>query len=549
MTRVGALAGLWLASTAALGQNAAPGNDTIRKEELSADLHFLASDEMRGRLTDTREYALAASWIEARFKRLGLKGVGEETSFSHRYSLTWSTLGKENRLTLSNGSVRTQAQVLDDFMPLFFSPSAQSRGRVMFCGYGIQAPDLRWDDLRGDLRGAIVLVLDGEPGADDPKSLFDGSVNSVHSDALRKALNAQARGAAGLLVVSGRGPRSGINRFAADARAYWPPKPPHLKRYALTASASKLRIPVASVSQPLAQQMLGSRTLADLVRESEKPGGFTAVELPGVDLDLALEVDRHVIEDRSVMAMLEGSDPQLKDEAVLIGAHYDHNGTDGNQIYAGADDNGSGTVALIEIAEAFVRAAAGGQGPKRSVLFVSWGSEERCCGPLLGAWAWAENPPWPLEKTVAMLNMDMIGRSEEVPEGGGGRFRGLAVQTAASNANAVNIIGTSFSPDMRTAVTAANRNFDLQLRFRYDNNPSNLLRRSDHWVFLNHGIPALWFHTGLHPDYHTIYDRPEKIDYPKMERIARLVHQLGWDLAQGGQRPAILKPRPIPEPD
>jgi Zn-dependent M28 family amino/carboxypeptidase len=148
-----------------------------------------------------------------------------------------------------------------------------------------------------------------------------------------------------------------------------------------------------------------------------------------------------------------------------------------------------------------------------------------------------------------MLNMDMIGRSEEVPEGGGARFRGLAVQTAASNANAVNIIGTSFSPDMRTAVTAANRNFDLQLRFRYDNNPSNLLRRSDHWVFLNHGIPGLWFHTGLHPDYHTIYDRPEKIDYPKMERIARLVHQLSWNLSQDGKRPGILKPRPIPEPD
>ena len=549
MRRAGVLAGLLLAAMAAVGQSRAPGNDTIRKEDLSADLHFLASDEMRGRLTDTPEYSLAASWIEARFKRLGLKGVGEENSFTHRYSLTWSTLGKENRLTLLSGAVRTQVQVLDDFMPLFFSPSSQSRGRVMFSGYGIQAPDLRWDDLRGDVRGAIVLVLEGEPGADDPKSIFDGSVNSVHSDTLRKALNAQARGAVGLLVVSGRASRSGVNRFGADARGYWPPQPPHLKRYALTTWASKLRIPVASVSQALAQQMLGSRTLADLVREAEKPGGFAAITLPDVELDLALAVDRHVIEDRSVVALLEGSDPQLKSEAVLVGAHYDHNGTDGSQIYAGADDNGSGTVALIEIAEAFTQAAAAGQRPKRSVLFVSWGSEERCCGPLLGAWAWADNPPWPLEKTVAMLNMDMIGRSEEVPEGGGGRFRGLAVQTGASNANAVNLIGTSFSPDMRAAVTAANRNFDLQLRFRYDNNPSNLLRRSDHWVFLNHGVPALWFHTGLHPDYHTIYDRPETIDYPKMERIARLVHQLSWDLAQGGQRPAILKPRPIPNPD
>jgi hypothetical protein len=490
MKRTGIAAGLLLLAPAA-AQQRAPGNDTIRKEELSADLHFLASDEMRGRLTDTRENLLSALWIESRFRRLGLKEVGAEPSFVHRYSLTWSTLGKDNRLTLTGGGVKTQGRVLDDFMPLFFSPSAGSRGRVVFAGYGIQAPDRGWDDLRGDLRGAIVLMLEGEPGADDPKSVFDGVVSSIHSDALRKSLNAQAVGASGVLFVNGRAARSGVNRFPSEARAYWPSKPPHLKRYALTTWAGKLRIPVASVSQALAQQMLGARALADLVRESEKPGGIAAAAQAEVELELALDVNRHVVEDRSPMAMLEGSDAALKQEAVIIGAHYDHNGADGDQVYPGADDNGSGTVALMEIAEAFAQAAAAGQRPKRSVLFVSWGSEERCCGPLLGAWAWVDNPPWPMEKTAAMLNMDMIGRSEEVPAGGGGRFRGLAPQSAASNAGAVNIIGTSFSPDLRAAVIAANRSFDLQLRFRYDNNPSNLLRRSDQWVFLNHGIPAL----------------------------------------------------------
>jgi hypothetical protein len=532
-----------------MAQTRAPGNDSIRKDELSADLHFLASEEMRGRLTDTPENLLSALWIESRFQRMGLKAVGAEPSFAHRYSLTWSTLGKDNRLEIANNGVLTRARVLDDFMPQFFSPSAQSKARVLFAGYGIQAPELQWDDLRGDIRGAILLMLDGEPGPDDPKSPFDGVVTSVHADALRKALNAQARGAAGVIFVNGRTSRSGVNRFAADARAYWPAKPPHLKRYALTTWASKLRIPVISLSQPVAQQMLGSKTLADYARDAGRAGGFAPVALTGIEVDMGIEVEPHVVEDRSPMAMIEGSDPQLKQEAVIVGAHYDHNGADGAQIYPGADDNGSGTVALIEIAEAYAQAAAAGQRPKRTVVFVSWGSEERCCGPLLGAWAWFDNPAFPVEKTVAMLNMDMIGRSEEVPQGGGARFRGLAVQTAASNANAVNVIGTSFSPDMRTAVTAANRTFDLQLRFRYDNNPSNLLRRSDQWVFLNHGVPALWFHTGLHPDYHTIYDRPEKIDYPKMERIARLVHQLSWDLAQGTGRPAILKPRPIPPPD
>src|SRR5262249_25378146 len=148
--------------------------------------------------------------------------------------------------------------------------------------------------------------------------------------------------------------------------------------------------------------------------------------------------------------------------------------------------------ALLSIAEAYKRAADQGQRPKRSIIFASWGSEERCCGPLLGAWAWIEHPLWPLEKTVAALNMDMIGRSEEVPATGGPRFNGLTQQTAGSNANAVNIMGYSFSPDMADAVRAANRDIDLTLRLRYDNNKSQLLRRSDQWPFLQRGVPALF---------------------------------------------------------
>lgn len=534
------------AALAALARDRAPGNETIRKEELSADLHFLASDEMRGRLTGTHENLLAAMWIESRFRRLGLKPV--DASYAHLYSLIWSTLGKRNEMRSSFGGVTSEGRVLNDFMPLFFSPSAKTRAKVAFAGFGIEAPALQWDDLRGIPKGAVLLILEGEPGTNDPTSMFDGVVNSIHSDPLRKALNAQARGAAGVLFVSGSPARSGTNRFSNQALTYWPEKPPHLKRYTLTSSAERLRIPVASIAPALAQQLLGARVLAEAAKAAES-GSAPASLLEGVEVEMDLQVERHTVEDRNVVALIEGSDPKLKQEFVLIGAHYDHNGADGDQTYPGADDNGSGTVALVGIAEAYAAAAANGKRPARSVVFVSWGSEERCCGPLLGAWAWADNPPLPLDKAAAMLNMDMIGRSEEVPENGGARFRGLAVQTAASNANAVNVIGTSFSPDMREAVSAANRSFDLQLRFRYDNNPSNLLRRSDHWVFLNLGVPSLWFHTGLHPDYHTTNDRPERIDYRKMERIARLVHQLSWDLAQGSERPAILKPRPVPPLD
>ena len=133
--------------------------------------------------------------------------------------------------------------------------------------------------------------------------------------------------------------------------------------------------------------------------------------------------------------------------------------------------------------------------------------------------------------------MDMVGRNEEVRVGGGRRFRGLELQTAESNDNAVNILGYSYSPDLTAAIRAANAGIGLEIKTRYDNNPSNLLRRSDQWPFLQNGVPAVFIHTGLHPDYHTEFDVPERINYAKMEKIARLVHQVSWDLAQGSGRP------------
>lgn len=539
---------LWLPVAA---QTVAPANDSITKEELEADLRFLASDALRGRLTGTPEYFIAAKFIESRFRRLGLKAIGPDGAFFHRFSLTRATLGSSNRMRVIQGqNVQTEAKLLEDFRPMFFSASGRSRGEVVFAGFGIEAPSLKWDDFRGDvIRGKLLLVLDGEPGADDPKSVFDGVVKSIHADAMRKTLQAQEKGAIGILFVSPGDREGGVSHFQEEARSYWPEKPPRIDRYALGTWAERVRIPAAAISPALAQFLLGDRKLADLAREAEHEGGVTPVPLGSKEVEIELDVRRHVLDDRNVVAAVEGADSQLKQEAVILSAHYDHNGSEGDEVFNGADDNGSGTVALLEIAEAYALAARQGQRPKRSVLFLALGSEERCCGPLLGAWAWSDHPWWPLEKTAAVLNMDMIGRNEEVPEGGGRRFRGLPIQTAESNANSVNIIGYSYSPDLRKAVTEANRSYNLLLRFRYDNNRSELLRRSDHWVFLQHGVPALWFHTGLHPDYHTVGDRPEKANYGKMQRIARLVHQLSWDLAQRNERPAILDPRPIPGPD
>ena len=146
---------------------------------------------------------------------------------------------------------------------------------------------------------------------------------------------------------------------------------------------------------------------------------------------------------------------------------------------------------------------------------------------------------------AAVLNMDMIGSDEEIPVGGDGRFNGLEVQTAESNSNALNLMAFSKVPDITTVVEKANDGIGLELKKRYDNNSSNLLRRSDQWPFLQRGVPAMGFITGLHPDYHTQYDRPEKINYVKMEKIARLVHQVSWDIANADAKPTPPSTRSI----
>ena len=170
---------------------------------------------------------------------------------------------------------------------------------------------------------------------------------------------------------------------------------------------------------------------------------------------------------------------------------------------------------------------------------VSFNSEER--GPLMGSWGYTEAPSVPLDRTVAMINMDMIGRNEEVPENGGPRFRGLPVQTGESNKNSTTLLGWSRSASLTAAVERANARYKLTLKKNYDNNASQLLRRSDSWAFLQHGVPAVWFHNGLHPDYHLTSDTPDRLNYEKMERIAKLVHQLSWNLAQASERPTLTR--------
>ena len=525
----------------------APYNDSITAEELSTDLHYLAGDGMRGRLVGTPDIERAADFIASRFDSLGLEPAGADGSFFEPFDLAWFSVAEDNTLTVTGDGFSGRSRGLgEDFYPLNFSATASGQGELVFVGFGIVEPAFSYDDYTGqDVSGKVVLVLDREPGVDDPQSAFDGIVTANASTGWRKALAAQARGAAGILFVRDVHNRPAVADFAQAASNYWPSSPRRIERFTLGIWMDQIRIPAVQISTALAERLVAGtgRTLQELGAAAESVSGLGPIDLPGPAVSIRASVERHSTTARNVVGLIEGADPVLRDEVVIITAHHDHNGADGADVFNGADDDGSGIVGLLEIAEAYAEAARDGRRPSRTVMFAAWDAEER---GLLGAWYHAERPRFALDNIAAVLNMDMIGRNEEVLEGGGGRFRGLDVQTAESNANAINILGHTYSADMKATVEGANEMSGLELKFRYDNNRSNLLRRSDHWPFLQKGVPALWFHTGLHPDYHTPDDTPDRIEYQKMERIARLVHRTSWTIAQANARPVYsLELRPV----
>ena len=521
-------------------QQRAPMIESITQADLRADLFFLAGDAMRGRLTDTNENRITTDYIRSRFERAGLKPAAGNSYF-HTYNLMTATLGEGNSLEIALGDgVTRELKSGQEFYPHRFSASGRVTAPIAFAGFGITAPRLQHDDYAGDVKGKAVLVLDHEPGERDPTSPFEGVVTAEAAAQWRKALAAQHKGAVAILFVSDAHNHPEPANFEQSARSTWPAEPPRIKSYTLATWADRLHIPAVQISPALAASLIAGtgKTLDELGRQAESATrGFNVITLPNARIDLKTAVDRHIVPDRNVLGLIEGSDPKLKDEWVLITAHFDHDGVNGAQILNGADDNGSGTVALLEIADAYALAAQQGQRPRRSVLFAAWNSEER---GLLGAWAYTEHPPAPLANIAGVLNMDMIGRNEEVQVGGGNRFNGLDVQSAESNANAVNMMGFARAPELAAVVDAANGGIGLEIKKRYDNNTSNLVRRSDQWPFLQRGVPALGFMTGLHPDYHTTYDRPEKINYAKMEKIARLIYQASWNLANAAARPRAL---------
>jgi hypothetical protein len=475
------------------------------------DIKYLASPELRGRGTGSPELEKAAAWLEHHYRDLGIKPVGKD--YLQPFPVTTdAALGKANRFQFTENGSATTLQFPGEFVPFNFSETGPLKGAVVFAGYGITAPEYSYDDYAGlDVKGKIVLVLRHEPQESDPKSVFEGKTLTQHAQFASKATNAKLHGATGVILVTDR--------------ANHPGEGDELEKFGVTVGPTNARIPFVQVAEARVDKWFSDagqsldKVQADIDKDL-KPRSFAFPDTIRVDANL--DVERAVKTVHNVVAMLPGQ----TDEYVIIGAHYDHLGLGGQHslapsltgtVHPGADDNASGTAGVMELARYFATQPR----QRRGILFLNFAGEEQ---GLLGSAYYADHPLLPLAKAVTMINLDMIGRM---------RDNKLYIGGASS--------GSTLKPMLEKLIPTSG------LKVDYSGGTSE--GSSDHTSFTSHQVPALFFFSGLHADYHKPSDTWDKIDAPAAAKLLALVAQVAESLRDAPDRPAFVKlaaPTPLP---
>ncbi|MCS3800547.1 M28 family peptidase [Niastella sp. OAS944] len=494
------------ASTAASAQKIAdprPFATTITPDDLKKHLYIVAGKEMQGRETTTEGQRKAAAYIEDQFKALGLT-PGNNGNFQLGFPVYQDSLVE--------ATIEVNGKRFDGSKDFFVNLSAASSStllssEVVYVGYGIN------DSTRNDFKpinvqGKIVLVMPTQATSTGGTS----SGSHFRTSPFLIVREAQKNGAAAVLLV-----QNNIIRRGA----------PYVKGPLYTeAYKPNINLNSYSISEDIAKAIIGADF--DAVKEALKNGNPTPkTYTANVKLDFKKSVNE--LSSTNVIGFLEGSDK--KDEFVFITAHYDHLGKRGDSvIYYGADDDGSGTVSVIELAEAFTKAKAAGKGPRRSIVFMTVSGEEK---GLWGSEYYSDHPVYPLEKTTVDLNIDMIGRTD--PK-----------RTTGDSTNYVYVVGDDkLSSDLRPISEAMNKKYTkLELDYKYNSpkDPERIYYRSDHYNFARKGVPIIFYFNGTHKDYHQPSDTPDKIDYKQMAKRAQLVFYTAWEMAN---RNEMLK-RDIP---
>ncbi len=493
--------------------------ETITQDGLKKQLTIIASAGMEGRETGTEGQRKAAAYIESQFKEIGLTSPPSLDNYQQNYPIYKDTLLPK---TLKIG--KRKYKFGKDYI---ISPGSGSNDidtkNIVFAGYGIS--DKNYDDYAGkDVKGKLVLVCMGEPmlngayvvsGSDKPSS-WSRSIT-------RRAAIAYRKGAAGLLLLYPNMDTisSSLAESSKKSNLYFI----HEK------NSDNENVCVLTVTAQVISDILGKQEAAALLKNSKEMAPLKDISI-SKDVRTKLSFKKIKIQSSAcnVIGYVEGSDK--KDEYVFLTGHYDHLGKKDSLIYYGADDDGSGTVSVIEMAAAFAKAKADGYGPRRTIVFMTVSGEEK---GLWGSEYYSDHPLFPLDSTAVDLNTDMIGRRDP------GRKYG-------DSTNYIYVIGDDkLSSDLKPISTTVNNAYtklELDYKFNDPKDPERIYYRSDHYNFARKGVPIIFFFDGIHKDYHKPTDTVDKINFDEMEKRARLIFLTAWNIAN---RSDMLK-RDIPLP-
>jgi hypothetical protein len=511
------------------------GVDTISANQIKDYLTFIASDEMEGRDTPSRGLDTTAKFLALNLARWGLKPAGDTWSFFQRIDLRRDRADNGQTKVEING--RTLAAGTD-YLPA--GGSGDISGQLVFAGSGWFVKSKEIDSYKGvDPAGKIAVVF-GIPNA-PPRGVTRADFGKQGEGYMNPNDYARSKGVVGLIYVPDF---QYLANWQRNRQRIMERGSTVVAKFQTATTSSPL--PSVVISPEIANSLFaGERQSAAGIFNASYSSSGAALPEPFLmsqtkQITISVASSTETVPTQNVVAVWEGSDPVLKNEYVALGAHYDHVGSGcpavgSDTICNGADDDGSGTTALLSIAEALAKAPTQ---PKRSVLFV-WH-----CGEEKGLWGsryFTEYPTVPLNQIVAQINIDMIGRSKK-PGDTNPRNRDL------TGPDAVYLIGsTMMSTELGEIVNTVNKSFlNLTLDTRYDDpkDPNRFFFRSDHYNYARKGIPIIFFFDGVHEDYHRAGDTADKIDYQKMEKITRTIYMTLWEIANRPLRLKVDKPVP-----
>lgn len=477
----------------------------ISTESLKKNLIILASDEYEGRETGRKGQKMAAEYIANQFKASGILPF-KQNQYYQDFLLDEKLPGLI-QLFVSSKKFKSNRDYYTFAGEINTKVKKVKISEVTFLGYGIE--EANYNDYQNvDVKNKTIMILSGEPLNKDSISLITGNKTKSHWTDKTKIKKAKEKGVTIVLIV-----KENIDKEIQKNKH-------RLESSSMSLKDGREEISVVYISKKVANIILSGTTTVDKLKEEigSTQKSLNLVLNKQIKIKIKTEVKQMSAE--NVLGYIEGSD--LKKEVIVISAHYDHLGIKDNKVYNGADDDGSGTVALIELAKVFEKAKKEGHGPKRSILFIAFSGEEK---GLLGSSYYVEHPEFPLANTVCDLNIDMIGRMDAKHD---------------NNPDYVYLIGADkLSSELNNISETTNQTYTkLELDYTYNDekDKNRFYYRSDHYNFAKNGIPVIFYFNGVHEDYHQETDEVQKINFEKIQKISDLVFFTAWEIANRTER-------------